>query len=221
VKLFLLRPQPGADASASRARAAGFDPIIVPMFHVVPVEWHCPEQSFDGLLITSANGIRHAGAQLSALRDLPVLAVGNASADAAQQAGFGVPLVGKSGAMAVLEQANGADYIPLDPSLVVNVTARIVYRSRPIEPAPNFAEWLDMDSIVALHSPRAARYFGDYCDRSGKDRATISLAALSLAVADAAGSGWRVKVIASAPNDAALLSAAHSIVRGDSGQPKG
>jgi uroporphyrinogen-III synthase len=215
-----------------RARAAGFDPVIAPMFAVDPVEWQCPQQSFDGLLITSANAIRLGGASLSALRHVPVLAVGDASADAATQNGFDVALVGTSDAKALLERGHiagfrdllwlcGENHVSLGPAPERNITVRIVYRSRTIEPSLSIAEWLDADSIIALHSPRAARHFADYCDRSGKVRAMINLVALSPTVADAAGAGWRTIRIANAPNDAALLSAAQTIVRDDNRQPKG
>lgn len=224
MKLLLLRPQPGADASAERARAAGFDPIIAPLFAIEPVDWAMPDGAFDAIMITSANAIRHGGPQFSALTDLPVLAVGQASAKAACEAGFRVARIGQSNAAALFAEAKvvgfrallwltGEDHVAIAADPETNVTAVTVYRARPIDPGAGFADHLGPDCIVALHSPRAARHFAAYCDAAAINRATVTVAALSPAVADAAGIGWRHIAVADAPNDAALLSAAQSIAR--------
>jgi uroporphyrinogen-III synthase len=232
MKLVLLRPQPGADATAVRARAAGFYPVIAPLFVIEPVEWTVPEQTFDAVMITSANAIRHGGAKLSALVDLPVLAVGTASTDAARQAGFAVAIIGDTDASALLAMAKeagfrdiiwlaGADHVPVDPDWADQVTIQTVYRAQAIEPAARLIEHLNADAVVALHSPRAARHFAEHCDQAGIDRAAVYLVALSPAVADAAGYGWHNIAVAAAPNDAALLSAVQALFNGDIEKPTG
>jgi uroporphyrinogen-III synthase len=232
MKLVLLRPQPGADASAVRARAAGFDPVVASLFVVEPVEWAMPDQTFDAIMITSANAIRHGGAHLSSLAGLPVLAVGTASADAARQAGFAAAIIGDADVSALLAMAKeagfrnllwlaGVDHIPIDPDWADQVTIQTVYRAQAIEPAAGLTEHLNADAVVALHSPRAARHFTAYCDQAGVDRAAVNLVALSPAVADAAGYGWHNIAVAAAPNDAALLSAVHALFNGDIEKPTG
>ncbi len=236
MKIILLRPQPGADASAQRAREAGFDPVIAPLFVIEPVAWQMPNGSFDAILISSANAIRHIGPQLAALLSLPVLAVGPASAEAAKQAGFGVAMIGTSDSKALLASAiasgyrnllwpTGADHIPLGPEWAESATARlttqIVYRARAIEPKAGFTEYLRPDTVIALHSPRAAQSFADYCDKAGIDKARVNVAAFSSAIADAAGLGWRAVAVAAAPNDASLFLAAQSMFSGDIKKPTG
>jgi uroporphyrinogen-III synthase len=59
---------------------------------------------------------------------------------------------------------------------------------------------------AVLHSPRAAKRLAELVDPA--DRATIRIAAISAATAEAAGEGWQAVRIASSPNDAELLALA-------------
>jgi uroporphyrinogen-III synthase len=196
----------------------GLEPIVMPLFAVEAVDWTLPDGGFDAVMITSANAVLYGGAALSAITHLPVLAVGAASAAAAKNAGFDVAITGSSDGAAILEQGiaagyqrivwlAGADHMPLDAGL----TTVITYRSKPIEPVPDFAQALAKPVVVALHSARAARHFASLCEAQAIDISQINLAVLSPAIAQAAGIGWRVVAIADAPNDRALLSAAQSI----------
>ena len=77
----VLRPEPGASRTAARAEALGLDARVVPLFAIVPIEWSAPDPSdFDGIVLTSANAVRHGGEQLDELKALPVHAVGEATA---------------------------------------------------------------------------------------------------------------------------------------------
>ena len=97
-RLVVLRPEPGASATVRRARERGLDAFAIPLFEIEPVAWRAPEASgFDGLLLTSANAVRHGGDDLLELRGLPVYAVGSATADAAREAGFDVASTGDAG----------------------------------------------------------------------------------------------------------------------------
>lgn len=220
-----MRPEPGASASALRAKAAGFEPMLMPLFAVKPRSWVAPDPSgYDALLITSANAIRHAGPQLQALSKLPVCAVGENSAAAAREAGLTVALSGDSDADATIAAAASAGYSRLiwlvgaehmQPALPDGLTLEtiICYTSeeQPL-PAQGANSILQAD-IVALHSPRAARLFANIVDQLGLDRAAIALAAFSPAIAEAAGTGWRAIAIAARPADSALLSAAAELVK--------
>ena len=94
-KLFILRPEPGGSASAEKARALGLEPVVTPLFEVLPVKWIAPDPSkYDALLLTSANAVRRAGPKLAQLAKLPVLGVGEATAIAARDAGLKVETVG-------------------------------------------------------------------------------------------------------------------------------
>ena len=79
--VLVLRPEPGASATAGRAHALGLDAIVAPLFEVEPVDWQAPDISgFDGLLLTSANALRFCGEQLEGLRGLQAYAIGEATA---------------------------------------------------------------------------------------------------------------------------------------------
>ena len=117
MKLLIIRPQPGNDASAKRAREAGFEAVQFPFFEVQPRLWSAPDPSgYDALLITSANAIRHAGAQLDVLRHLPVHAVGVRSGEKARQAGLGVQSEGTGDAAQALQVAADAGHQSSSPA---------------------------------------------------------------------------------------------------------
>ena len=84
-RLIVLRPEPGASATVERAQALGLDAFAIPLFRVEPIAWTAPDAGqFEGLLLTSANAVRHGGDQLERLRGLPVYVVGEATAEAAR-----------------------------------------------------------------------------------------------------------------------------------------
>ena len=58
-RLLVLRPEPGASATAGRARTLGLDPVLMPLFEIEPIAWTAPDPAgFDALLLTSANAVR-------------------------------------------------------------------------------------------------------------------------------------------------------------------
>src|SRR6266404_182500 len=98
VRVLVLRPEPGASVTVERARRHGLDALAVPLFVVEPVDWRAPDPNgFEGLLLTSANTVRHGGPQLRTLRTLKVYAIGEATARLAREAGFEIAMVGDSG----------------------------------------------------------------------------------------------------------------------------
>ena len=219
MKLLIIRPHPGNDASAKRAREAGFDVIQFPFFEVRSRAWQAPDPSgYDALLITSANAIRHAGPQLGALRHLPVHAVGVRSGEEARQAGLSVQSEGTGDAAQALQAAAdaghrrllwlaGEDHQQLAPPSDMIVDQRVVYASVPVEPDSAMAEAVRSSDVIALHSARAARRLAALVDQWQYRRAEIAIACFSEAIADTAGSGWRAVAIADRPVDSALLSA--------------
>ncbi len=221
MKMVIIRPQPGADNTAKKAIQAGFTPIVMPMFVISKVAWIAPEPSvFDAILITSANALRHGGAALDAYHSLPAFAAGKTSAAAARDAGFSVAGIGRGGGVEALTLAvrsgfhrilwlSGADAMALMPPAGIQLVRHIVYRSAALNAPSDFAEILQQPDIIAvLHSARAAAHFSDQCELKGVIRSNIVVAALSAAVAAAAGNGWRSIAAAHTPNDAALMIAA-------------
>lgn len=215
MKLVIIRPQPGADATAARVEDAGHEALLIPLFAVEPVAWQLPDaKSYDGLLLTSANAVREAGPQLKAFAHLPVLAVGKVTATAAQQAGLQNLVAGNSGVESLLSDVSGKnllwltgeDHTTFQAPESVHVDTRVVYRSVASPVPGNFAAMVLQADHVLLHSARAAGHFASLIAAQGIEKAAVSIAALSDGIAEAAGKGWKSVHIASDPNDAALLS---------------
>lgn len=212
-RLFILRPQPGADESAERARALGLEPVVAPLFEVEPVAWNAPEPAgFDALLLTSANAVRCGGDNLNGLRGLQVHAIGEATAAAARDAGFGIASVGDAnierllGSIApnlrLLHLCGVERRLPDD--VRQTITSVPVYRAEPL-PEPRGLNAIG-GQVAAVHSPRAGRRLAELIDLQA--RASVRVAAISDAAASAAGESWERVEAADAPNDDALLALA-------------
>ena len=218
--LVIVRPEPGASATANAARDMGLQPIVLPLFEVLPIDWEPPDpRGFDALLLTSANAVRAGGPGLDRLRSLPAHCVGEATAKAARNAGFTVATTGGAGVDSVLDfLPAGSRLLHLcgfdrrEPSKARSAIEAVpVYRAEEIA-IPNGFEEIE-DSVVALHSPRAARRVGELVDRRGLARSRISIAAVSSETAEAAGDGWQEVVAAEEPSAAALLAIAAELCK--------
>jgi uroporphyrinogen-III synthase len=169
-----------------------------------------PEGRFDALLVTSANAVRLAGP----LPDLPVHAVGEASAEASRAAGLAVVSTGDGGveqlldslpeSMSLLHPAGDERILPACQRH--RITSVTVYRMAPL-PLPEAS--LFEDAVVLIHSPAAGRRLGDVLVR----RERVRVAAISTAAAAACGSGWDRCEAAAKPNDRALLSLAAKLCK--------
>ena len=213
----VLRPEPGNAETAARVAAAGLTPIRLPLFATRALDWAPPDPArFDALILTSANAARLGGAGLATLAALPAHAVGVATARAATAAGLRVVATGEGDARALLTQAeaagvrralflSGRDRMIEAGGIVARVIA--VYAS---EPLPADVTVL-AGATALLHSARAARRLGALVDAEGLSRGSIALAALSAAVARAAGDGWAAVAVAARPEDAALIAAAATL----------
>jgi uroporphyrinogen-III synthase len=215
MKLLILRPQPGADATAARVTAAGHEPLTMPLFAVEPVDWTAPPPTnYDNLLLSSANAVRQAGANLALYRHLPVLAVGTNTADAARTAGLTVAQTGQSGVEALLQGLGGLrllwltgeDHIEIEAGGSIHIDKHVVYRSAAVSLPSDFDDIAQSADHILLHSPRAARHFADLLAKRNIANGTISIVALSSNIALAAGGGWKSVRVAPEPTDAALLS---------------
>ncbi|MEO7690707.1 MAG: uroporphyrinogen-III synthase [Sphingomonas sp.] len=216
--LAVLRPEPGNTATADRVEALGLQAIRLPLFAVRALSWTPPDPAdHDALLLTSANALRFAGLDLADLLSLPVLAVGEKTAEAARLAGFDVMAAGNADAVAMLALASARGLSRVlhlggrDRSVEPNgpVTRAIpVYASEEVPVAAERIERLRGGAMALLHSARAAARLGELVDAHGIARSEIAIAALSPAVAAAAGAGWATIAIAAVPTDAALIAAA-------------
>jgi uroporphyrinogen-III synthase len=204
VKLLILRPEPGASETAARAREMGLTPVVAPLFAIEGLDpGPVDATGYDAVLLTSANGARHAPAGLTGL---PCFAVGDGTASAARRAGFADVRIGPGdggGATAMIAAAGlgrvlhlcGREHLPVERSGVA-IERRVVYAAEPTAP-----ERFEGPAVAMIHSPRAGARFAQIV----QDRSSIALAAISAAAAEAAGDGWAAKAVAAAPRDQALL----------------
>ena len=208
-KLLLLRPEPGLSQSAKRAGDLGLEVIACPLFRIEPMAWDKPDPSaYDALLLTSANAVRAAGPGLESLRELPVYAVGAATAEAAQRAGFNIAAAGESDIVELLAAMPGSQKLlhiagehrrEVDTAHVIDRVT--VYRAAAID-SPGLPR---LDGLVAaVHSPRAGARLGQLA----ADRAGTAIAAISAAAAEACGPGWERIEVAEKSDDESLLAVA-------------
>ncbi|MGH6971687.1 MAG: uroporphyrinogen-III synthase, partial [Caulobacteraceae bacterium] len=209
-------------ATAGRLRALGLGVIIEPLLEVRAVEG--VEIDLDGvaaLAFTSANAVA-AFAARHAERDLPVFAVGDATAAAANAAGFarvesaGGDVAALAALLAERRAQLSGDVLYLAPSepardLVELLTARGVgarrvalYETVPLGPPAGFAAGLSRIDGVLVHSAKAAkalaRFLGDHPAPRLHAYCLSTQAARPLA--DASLAAVRC---ADAPNETALL----------------
>ena len=214
MRVLILRPEPGNAATVAAVTAMGLEPVAVPLFEVVPVDWDAPDPAaFDSVAMTSANAARHGGAQLARYTHLPLIAVGEATAKAAKAVGFSDVTSGdgNAGDLAVLfEEAlsilhlTGTDHRPIPGDAKVTVVP--VYETRALPPAvPPAAD------IALIHSPRAGARFAALVP----DRATTRIIAISPAAAAACGPGWAAVHIADAPREHAMLASLAQLCKAD------
>jgi uroporphyrinogen-III synthase len=221
--ILILRPQPGADATARRAIQAGLDPVVAPLFEVRALVWTAPDAAFDAVMLTSAHAARCGGAGLSAYRALPCHAVGEATAAAARAAGFQNVHTGPSDAASLAKAMAaadvrrglhlcGADRLTIDdPPFEIIAVPVYSAEAAPDLPASASAA-LRNGALALLHSPRAAEHFATLCPCP---RSEVRIAAISAAAAARAGTGWKSVDVAQAPRDEALLELAAKLCQTD------
>ena len=204
----------------------GIDARHFPLFEARPIEWSVPAGDFDALLLTSAQAVRLAGPRLSpggspqrpTLPELPVYAVGAATATAAEKIGRRVEMTGAGDAQALIDAMTsrnirrilwlcGRDRSRFD-ARGMELVALPVYAVDPVSPPVGWADAIAAPAVLLAHSARGARRIAA-C--AGAARRHLSLVAISPAVAGAAGDGWTEISVAARPDDASMLAAAHKL----------
>jgi uroporphyrinogen-III synthase len=90
--ILVTRPQPDNEATGASLRARGFEVLLAPMLRFEPLALPDePAADYAAVIVTSANALRAVEPQLGeyGLLGLPLFAVGERTAAAARQAGFG------------------------------------------------------------------------------------------------------------------------------------
>lgn len=228
-RVLVTRSEPGASETADRLAAAGYTPIVEPVFAIEPIAADIPD--FDSLAFTSANGAR-AFAKLSPRRDVRVFCVGSRTAEAAREAGFTNVLSADADVEALGVLIN--DNLPKGSRILHagneeargDLTGRLrsaghsanfiaIFRAVPAGmPGPILSQHLAgirRFEAVLVHSPRAAVILAEFAAGSaaGFDVAAMSAAAVA-PLASLAGK----TEIASHPDEQSLLSALARLVSG-------
>ena len=223
-RVWITRAEPGAARTAARLLALGMEPVVRPLLAIQTLSPELPDlDAFAALAFTSVNGVA-AFAGLSARRDRPVFAVGDATAQAARDAGFALVdsadgdlaalarriAAGAAGPVlaavaetpvgdlaAAVRRAGGGATVGVGAGRGVAVQAVAVYRARATGAAPP-----DLFDAVLVHSPRAGRALAN---AGGAVFATAVIAAISPAAAAPLQALGLSPVVAPAPREDALL----------------
>src|SRR5882672_8950006 len=102
--VLVTRPHPDDEATAGALRARGFEVLRAPMLRFEPVPFHDDADArYGAIIVTSANALRAIASHLadSRLLKLPLFAVGEHTASAARDAGFGEVIAAKGDAGAL------------------------------------------------------------------------------------------------------------------------
>ncbi|MDA0704717.1 MAG: uroporphyrinogen-III synthase [Proteobacteria bacterium] len=229
MRVLVTRPEPDASGLARALAALGVESVLAPLMEIHQRPGAVSLEGVQAILATSANGVR-AFARCEASRDLPLFAVGAATAEAARAVGFQtvdtadgdvhalgarVEQVLDPAAGALLHVAGTVTAGDLAGRLAASgfeIRREILYEARPVERLPAAAvEALRGGAIdgVLIFSPRTARALVTLVRKA---RVAASLQGstaycLSGAVAaESAALGWRRILVAEAPDQQALLS---------------
>lgn len=220
LRVAITRAQPQAERTAELVRARGAEAIVAPLLTIVPCGYNTSTEGAQAIIFTSSNGVR-AFPDARGARDRIVLAVGDATAEAAREAGFNDVRsadgdVRSLAALAktALDPAKGklihiaGDHVAGDLGSELraagfSVERRLAYASVAAFALPDaLTQPLD---IVLFQSVRAAETF---VALGAPNAAQLTAGCLSAAIADAAGkSSWKRIVTAPHPREDDLLAA--------------
>lgn len=242
MRVLVTRPLDQAERTAARLRELGHHPVVAPILRIVPTGEAPPGGIFAAVLMTSANAVHGLGALRDRLGGTPILAVGDRTAAAAREAGFGqtVSAEGAGAELARLAAASappgarllhigGRDRKP-EPALSLGragfqVATWEAYEAGVVEALPDaIAGALSEGSLdAALHfSRRSADHLLRLAAARGLERELARLAHACLSV-DVAAALKPLRpsrlAIASEPDEAGLLAALAGLAQAEVGSP--
>jgi len=220
LRVAITRTQPEADATAARVRAYGAEALIAPLLTIAPRAFDTDINGAQALVFTSSNGVA-AYASASGARNINALAVGDATANAAREAGFAAvrSAAGDVSALALMIERtldpNGGKLIHIAGAHLAGDLAaevrgagfsyerRVAYEAVEASTLPDaFHNPLD---VVLFHSARAAEIFAKL---GAPNAMRLTAGCLSEAVAAAARlTAWKRLIVAPTPREEALLAA--------------
>ena len=221
-RVWITRAAPGADATASRVRALGWEPVVAPVLQVRFLSPFVDLTGVGALAFTSANGVR-AFARQTDRRDPPVFAVGQATAAAAREAGF-ADVRSAEGDVAALGRAIVAHRstfsgVILHPGAAepagdlrgdleragLRARAQALYETAPLVVPEDFLAGLGTLDAMLIHSPKAAARVAEILGEApARHLAAYGVSAEALAPLKTLAIG--PMIAATLPNEDALLS---------------
>ena len=225
--VLITRPDPDGAALAAVLAARGWRPVACPLLRFVPLTAAIDPTGIAALVFTSANGVRAAPAD-AALHALPVWAVGEATAQAARDAGFRSVRAGPSDAAALAHAiladppSRGSRLLHLRgrhgaPGLAQALAAGGLHLTEVPIYRMDAAEALPPEAVQALNA-RRLRAVPVYSPRTGRvltaltagrfDLGAVTAVAISpAAAAPLAGAGFAAVRTAARPDGKAMLAA--------------
>lgn len=230
MRVLVLRPQPDAERTAKVLRERGQEPVLAPLFSLVPGAEPAPKGPFDALVLTSANAVPALEQLPKAWRKaLPAFCVGTRTADAAGALGFSTRNArgNRADLLALI-----AEQLPAPKKLLFvagqdrhddlpgqlraaghEVAIWTAYEARAVDALPEAAaEALRSGDVdAALHySPRSAQTFLSLAGASDLAEQALALPQIALSAEIAApliGAGAGTVLVAEHAEEAALLAA--------------
>lgn len=228
-RVIVTRPAEAAAELQAELATQGIEALVAPMLTVEPVDLvETLPEGIQAVLVTSGNGAQGAD-RLGLSRDLPVLAVGDATALAAREGGFTAVTTASGDAASLVElvtrtcrpeagpllwisgEAVSTDLVGDLTTTGFTVVRRVAYRTSMAETLPpEVADGLRTGSVegVLFFSPRSAEAFARLALGREMDAAcaTVSAYCLSEPIARAASKlAWRAIHVAETPTKAALI----------------
>ncbi|WP_430435988.1 uroporphyrinogen-III synthase [Oceanibaculum nanhaiense] len=233
MRVLLTRPEPDSTALAARLKNDGIDSVIAPLLEIVPRDPGpppVPMDSVQALLVTSANAAERLPS-VTERRDVRVLCVGAATAEAARAQGFD----SVESADGAIEELTALALGTLDPKAgpVLHLSGEtvagdlagmlrlagfeahrlVVYEARPAEALPPrvLAELRRgrLDAVL-FFSPRTAETFVRLVKSAGLAGQLDSVAAVAISdkAADACRTlPWRSVLVAASPDLPGMMAA--------------
>lgn len=235
MRVLITRPQEDAEALVEELSGAGIDSFVEPLLNVVAISDAAAKlDKVQAILLTSRNGAR-ALADITAQRDVPIYAVGDATAGTARELGF-TNVESASGDSATLAQLVQDRLDPQDGALLhgagtavagdlagtlaakgFTVRCEILYEARPATRLSAELQALLTDGqldVATFFSPRTAQTFVNLVNSAGLASAcrAVTAVCISPAVARSLGSMAFDHVrVASRPDAPAMVAAVNDV----------
>lgn len=232
MRLLVMRPEDDARSLAAALATMGHEAVVAPLMTIRLLrDASLPDERWQAILLTSANGARALGArrEAGALISVPVIAVGEASAAAAREAGFTRVESAAGDVSALADRAakrfapGGGPLLHVAGSAVAgdlkgdlerrgfSVTRVVLYEAKMATALPDAAAAALKAGGVGgalFHSPRTAGTFAILLRKTQAEASLAGITAycLSQAVADElAGLPFAAIRVAGTPDQPALL----------------